>query len=335
MSFVSNNRYFNKYIHDFFGKNSTIKTNHTICDVDSMDQCKNISNVDYINHITDYNIFGDKYRHYDLLLEKLGYRPKFILKTHLFNKNNVDKLDSIVRSKKIWIIKPQNDYGRHGVKIVRNMDDIKEWINRNNKFDNWILQEYVDQPLLLDGKKFHFRIYCLINKNGDKIKLYAYKKGFIYTAGSNYNVNEINDKSHLSGEDNKTRVIVFDSNHELFPKIWNKIKNVLKMSVSPLYDKIICPNNKHCYKFLGFDILIDENYDLYLAEINARLISLKYPPNGFKRDLYNSILNTVYLNNPVNMDLLDVSNNYSVYIALLIFIAVCIIIFFILRKKFN
>ena len=28
----------------------------------------------------------------------------------------------------------------------------------------------------------------------------------------------------------------------------SKVKNVLNMSVSPLYDEIICPNNKNCYK---------------------------------------------------------------------------------------
>ena len=100
-----------------------------------------------------------------------------------------------------------------------------------------------------------------------------------------------------------------------------------------IYDEIICPNNKNCYKFLGFDILIDENYDLYLAEINARLISLKYPPPGFKEDLYNSILNTVYKNNPINMDLLDKKDDYSLYIAFGTLIIISIIILVIVLKN--
>ena len=335
MNLISNNRYFDNSIKTFFDKNPRIKENNSICDVDAIQQCPNSGNVNYINHITDYNIFGDKYRHYDLLLKKLGYRPNFILKTYLFNRNNVKKLGQVVKTKNIWIIKPQNDYGRHGVKIVRTLEDIINWIGNDEKHSDWILQEYVDKPLLINNKKFHFRIYCLICKTGNDIKLYAYKKGFIYSAGSDYNTDTIDDKIHLSGEDNKGRVTVFDNNHPLYPKIWNKVKNVLNMSVNPLYDEIICPNNKNCYKFLGFDILIDENYNLYLAEINARLISLKYPPAGFKEDLYNSILNTVYKNNPTNMDLLDKKNDYSSYIAFGILVIICAIIVIIVLMKYK
>ena len=100
MNLVSNNRYFNSSIKSFFDKNPRIKENNSICDVDVIQQCQNSSNVNYINHITDYNIFGDKYRHYDLLLKKLGYRPNFILKTYLFNRNNVKNLGQVVKTKK-------------------------------------------------------------------------------------------------------------------------------------------------------------------------------------------------------------------------------------------
>lgn len=317
-----NNRYFNSIIKKYVNENN-LGNNTNICDVDVISQCKNSKDVNYINHITDYNIFGDKYRHYDLLLKKLQKKPNFILKTYLFNKNNLYKLDEVIKSKKIWIIKPQNDYGRHGVKIITNINQIYNWVNKNGKFNEWILQNYVDNPYLINNKKFHFRIYALIVKKNKKIKCYVYNKGFIYSAGIPYNINIIDDKSHLSGEDNKTRVTVFDKKHFLYKDVWHKIKNVVRYSVLPLKDEIICPNKKNCYKMLGFDILIDENKNLFLAEINARLISLKYPPPNFKKDLYNSILNTVYKNNYSNMDDVEQYFNFNkttIYLLIIFFI---------------
>ncbi len=103
--FIINNRYFNPTIQQFMNKHINQLNGHSICDVDSIRQCKNVKNVDYINQITDYNVFGDKFRHYDLLLKKLKYRPKFILETFLFNKNNLHRLKNIIKTKKIRIIK--------------------------------------------------------------------------------------------------------------------------------------------------------------------------------------------------------------------------------------
>ena len=62
-------------------------------------------------------------------------------------------------------------------------------------------------------------------------------------------------------------------------------------------NKLSCYNtnqiNYKCYKLLGYDILIDENYKLYLGEINVRLITFKYPPPKFKNILYRDILDLV------------------------------------------
>ena len=81
--------------------------------------------------------------------------------------------------------------------------------------------------------------------------------------------------------------------HYLLPifktKILPKIEQIVKETVDVVSDKIMCPNiveDYKCYKMIGYDILGDKNYNLYLAEINTRLISLKYPPPYFKKEFY-------------------------------------------------
>ena len=331
---IINNRFFNSIIKKYFEKNKYLLNKYNIiCDIDSLYYYNNYKNSSIINQIEDYNILGDKYTHYKLLLDKKGSLYNFMLYTVLFNKNNYkNKLKGIINKYKLWIIKPRNSYGRDGVNIVTNLEDIYNKIE-NKKTKEWIIQKYIDNPLLLNDKKFHIRVYPVIyitkNKfNRDTFNILLYREGFIYTSGGKYNKYDINLKTHLSGEDNINRVIVFDKNNKLYNKLWNKIVYLVKNSIYPIKEYIKCPNSKSCYKLLGYDILIDENYNLYLAEINARLISLKYPPKYFKEKMYISILEAVFKNKYKNIDLIytDKIINYKLIIVLIIIFILIILI---------
>jgi len=307
------NRYFNHSINKF-QKSNNIKIDN-YCDIDSIYQNPEYQQCSIINQIADYNLFGDKYTHYDIINNYNPNTPS-LLPTYLFtytdlttNQMIYNKINNLFKSnQKIWILKPRNDYGRHGVTIVKSIKDILNFIKKEGLKGNvvslWILQKYVENPLLLDGLKFHFRIYTLLNiKSNQEIEIYLYKKGFIYTAGQPYNKYSNDLTSHLSGEDNPNRVIVFSPIHPLFKKVFPSMIELVKENIIPVLPYVTCPNDSgNCFKFLGLDVLIDENYQLYLAEINARLISLKYPPPGFKDGFYRDILNIVILNKkPKNM----------------------------------
>lgn len=344
---VTSNRFFNRPIRKFFNEYND-QSNNIYCDLDSIHQFKDYKKCSIINHISDYNIFGDKYTHYSLL-EKYGkHRSKYILDTYLFDLNNIDTIKDIVNTQPIWIIKPRNDYGRNSVSICRSYQDIYQWIHERKHVREWILQKYVADPLLLFGLKFHIRTYVILHKVGPTIRTLLYNKGFIYTSGKPYDVASNDLDVHLSGEDNKDRVILFDETHEIYPIVWHNIRGLVQDSVSSIVFLADCPNdNNHCYKFLGLDILIDKDYNVYLAEINARLISLKYPPKHFKDELYHDILQAIYnkkLNNleDIKLDIIEnfdnfnnkPSNNTSVFyrncfmmITVILLILLCIIVF--------
>jgi hypothetical protein len=306
---IIKNRYFKKPVNDFFNmlfksdKEKFQNSKNIYCDIDSLYQYQNYEKCHIINQLKDYNIFGDKYTHYKLLTNNKK-KSKYLLNTYLFNINNLNKIKKILKNYPIWIIKPRNNYGRKGVTIIRNYNDIYNWIKQDSNNKEWILQKYVDNPILINKKKVHLRIYVILKKNKNKFNVYVYNKGFIYSSEKNYNNNSNDLNIHLSGEDNKNRVTIFDKNHYLFYKIWKKIILLVKDCIIPIQPYVKCPNqNNYCYKFLGLDILIDNNFNIYLAEINSRLISLKYPPPNFKNELYSDILNTIYFNKPKNLQL--------------------------------
>ena len=47
---------------------------------------------------------------------------------------------------------------------------------------------------------------------------------------------------------------------------------------------------------MGYDILVDKNFKCYLAEINARNVSYKYPNEEFRESFYKNILKLVRSN---------------------------------------
>ena len=308
MSKISNS-FFNSIIKDYVDKNK-FENIDELCDVDIRKRhlCKDSK---IASQFLDIDFFSNKKKQYESVIKYLGKRPEYLPETIMFNKNNINKLMPYFNKNK-WIIKPENSLARKGVKVVNNYKDLYDHVIKS-KYNEWICQEYIENPLLIDKKKFHFRLYVLIIKSEKKFEIYTYNKGFMYFSKLEYSKDTINKDSHLSGESSKNHVKVFPedffkhfSEKDYFEKIVPQFKNIAKETVLANYDNIQCINyikNHKCFKFLGYDILIDKDFKCYLAEINARLISLKYPPENFKEDYYTSILDCVLKNKCNNFEL--------------------------------
>ena len=81
-------------------------------------------------------------------------------------------------------------------------------------------------------------------------------------------------------------------------------------------EKLTCVNSKKehykCYKLLGYDILIDENYKCHLGEINSRTVNVKFPI----QNMYNNLIKIILLDGPIkNKKLFEKNLNwYSVLV---------------------
>ena len=49
--------------------------------------------------------------------------------------------------------------------MVSTFQEAQAWVNNNSRYPNWIIQEFISNCLLYDGKKFHLRIYGLVIKD--------------------------------------------------------------------------------------------------------------------------------------------------------------------------
>ena len=192
------------------------------------------------------------------------------------------------------------------MKIINAYNQLEPWINKY-KYKNWIIQNFISNPLLYQNQKFHLRIYAIIINSKNSYKVFVYENGFMYLASHKYKNNDLLDvKSNLSGESSQSQVRLYPGdyirvfNKSKYNHIRKQINKIIYDSTISVKDKLKCYNktvDSKCYKLIGYDILIDDKYNAHLLEINTRLISLKYPPIGFKQKMYNCILDLVLFNN--------------------------------------
>jgi hypothetical protein len=180
----------------------------------------------------------------------------------------------------IKILKPLTGFSGKGIKIVKSKSEIEEHLKQsdNKKYNEWILQDYIMNPDLINELKFHFRILILVKLDYNSLKKSVYIfNTFIYViAKEKYK------------KDDFLNINIHDThgtppNRELFPNVlpdnWtksdaikstNEIHNIIKTLFKDENNFKPAWNAKNGFEIFGVDIMF-ENKKPYLIEINEKL----------------------------------------------------------------
>jgi tubulin polyglutamylase TTLL7 len=82
------------------------------------------------------------------------------------------------QQKRTFILKPSNAAMGHGIKLYRNIEKIQPT-------DNFIVQEYIANPYLLDKYKFDLRIYALVT-SCDPLRAFIFNNGLVRLGTEKY-----------------------------------------------------------------------------------------------------------------------------------------------------
>ncbi|XP_048035155.1 polyglutamylase complex subunit TTLL1-like [Megalobrama amblycephala] len=228
-----------------------------------------------------------------------------------------------------WIMKPCGKAQGKGIFLINKLSQIKKWsrdsrtstfVAANSGKEVYVISLYIDNPLLIGGKKFDLRLYVLVT-NYRPLKCYMYKLGFCrfctvkYTPSTseldNMFVHLTNvaiqkhgdDYNHVHGGKwtvSNLRLYLestrgWDVTNHLFDQIhWIMVQSV--KAVAPVMN-----NDKHCFECYGYDIIIDDRLKPWLIEVNASpsLTSSTANDRILKYNLINDTLNIVTPNGEI------------------------------------
>ncbi|KAJ3107542.1 Tubulin polyglutamylase ttll5 [Phlyctochytrium planicorne] len=198
-----------------------------------------------------------------------------------------------------WIVKPVASSQGRGIHVI---DSLAELPSRLNADDKYLVQKYIDNPLLLDGYKFDLRIYVAIT-SFSPLRIYMFEEGLARMATERYDTNPMHSNRsfmHLTNssinKQSENYVDNEDANRDDHGHKWSltalmryitskygsdnaslvksKIKDIIVKSilsgeaaVSNAVNMFV-PHPGNCFELLGFDIIIDQNLTPWLLEIN-------------------------------------------------------------------
>jgi len=110
----------------------------------------------------------------------------------------------------IYILKPPDGAEGRGIRVISKLDQVP-------KDKALLLQRYIQNPLLIDGRKFDLRIYCAVT-SFDPLRIYVYEEGLTRFASHEY--------SHSHGRKSVKDRFAHLTNYTVNKKSKHFVKNV-------------------------------------------------------------------------------------------------------------
>lgn len=221
-----------------------------------------------------------------------------------------------------WIMKPCGKSQGAGIFLINKLSKLKKW-SREAKTpfhpqltskESYVISRYIDNPLLIGGKKFDLRLYVLVT-SFRPLKAYLFQHGFCRFCTVKYDtsVTELDNMYvHLTNVSVQKHGGDYNSLHggkmsiqnfrlylegtrgrsvteKLFAEMQWLIVHSLK-AVAP-----VMANDRHCFECYGYDIIIDNSLKPWLVEVNASpsLQSTTHNDRILKHKLIDNIVSVV------------------------------------------
>jgi len=198
----------------------------------------------------------------------------------------------------IWIVKPGENTNRgNGISVCSDLSEIKQLVLSQSysvdKEQTFIIQRYIDNPLLINGRKFDFRCYAVLASINGHMTGYFYEDAYIRTSCKEYDPDDVHNKYiHLTNDavqkfsqdygkyenGNKLSLIDFQrylkTNHgglniDVRRDIMPQIRKLVTDSFRAVYGKVDPARLHNTFELFGYDFMLDENFKLSLIEVNT------------------------------------------------------------------
>jgi len=206
-----------------------------------------------------------------------------------------------------WIMKPVGKSQGKGIFLFNQLKQISDWkpnettwASRNEtnkkkqddepeeKKEAYVVQKYLQNPLLIGGKKFDIRIYVLVTSFSPLV-IYLYRSGFARFSCDRFTMNaaEISNNTvhltnvaiqkHSDNYDEKRggkwnlahlkKYLITVYGYTAVDKMFTEMQDLVIASCLSVQKVMI--QDKHCFELYGYDIIVDNDLQPWILEVNA------------------------------------------------------------------
>ena len=198
----------------------------------------------------------------------------------------------------IWIVKPGENSNRgNGITVCSKLREIKQIVSQSDydKRKTFILQKYIEKPALYRKRKFDIRCFGMLTLVNNKLKGFVYDNGYLRTSSRPFVNSNLNNKLiHLTNDavqKHSEEYGRFESGNKLSfgeyqaylnevhsdlaidfrSHIFSQIKQIMTDTFRATY-KVMASTRTlehHTFEILGYDFMLDEDFKVYLIEVNT------------------------------------------------------------------
>lgn len=190
-----------------------------------------------------------------------------------------------------WIMKPGAKSRGRGVVPQNNLDEIIKLAD-SSKEEKWVIQKYIEKPLLIHNIKFDIRQWFMVT-DWNPLTLYFYQDCYLRFGSRAFTLNDFDPCIHLCNNAVQKKFLPDQTKNEtsfaqgnmwtinafkkylerqgLLDKWTDVISPGMKKSIQRVMMTIqdIIEDRKNSFELYGADFMLDEQYNPWLIEINC------------------------------------------------------------------